>query len=85
MQHCITSPQVEIDSSAHFGTNGFYWYRIECDHLPILHSNRYLLTLTNLVYCIQHGFDWFAYVAFGLTVLCLCLDILGGKRDGKDE
>ena len=53
--------------------------------MPILHSNRYLLTLTNLVYCIQHGFDWFAYVAFGLTVLCLCLDILGGKRDGKDE
>lgn len=45
----------------------------------------YLLTLVNLNYCIKHGFDWFAYVALGLTAVCLALDILEGKRHGKDQ
>ena len=47
-------------------------------------SPLYLLTLSNIAYCIKNGFHWIAWVAFGLSALCLIFDITGVCR-GKSK
>lgn len=48
-------------------------------------SPLYLLTLSNLVYCVRHGFNWVAYVALSLSAVCLIFDIVRGIQGGKDK
>ena len=50
----------------------------------ILHNAPlYLLTLANLAYAIQNGFDWLILVALCLSGIVLILDIVGGIQNGN--
>jgi len=48
-------------------------------------SPLYLLTAANIIYAVQHGFNWLTWFAIGLTLIVFVWDIVEVFKRGKKQ
>jgi len=48
-------------------------------------SPLYLLTAANIIYAVQHGFNWPTWFAIGLTLIVFVWDIVEVFKRGKKQ